>query len=46
MPGFMPGIHVFETLQFSKTWMRGTSPRMTLKFFATSKSVCANTDLI
>jgi hypothetical protein len=29
MPGPVPGIHVFTTLQKSKTWMAGTSPAMT-----------------
>jgi hypothetical protein len=31
MPGFMPGIHVFRFSFFSKTWMAGTSPAMTVK---------------
>jgi hypothetical protein len=28
MPGLVPGIHVF--LSWSKTWMAGTSPAMTI----------------
>jgi hypothetical protein len=27
MPGLVPGIHVFQ--KRGKSWMRGTSPRMT-----------------
>ena len=30
MPGLVPGIHVFAMLQFSKTWVAGTSPAMTV----------------
>jgi hypothetical protein len=29
MPDRVPGIHVFDTLSSSKTWMAGTSPAMT-----------------
>ena len=29
MPGLVPGIHVFKTVQQEKTWMAGTSPAMT-----------------
>src|SRR5205814_5822375 len=29
MPGLVPGIHVFFSVVRDKTWMRGTSPRMT-----------------
>jgi hypothetical protein len=33
MPGLVPGIHVF--LNFAgKTWMAGTSPAMTMLFYA------------
>jgi pimeloyl-ACP methyl ester carboxylesterase len=31
MPGLVPGIHVFTTAWFRKTWMAGTSPAMTEK---------------
>ena len=31
MPGLVPGIHVFTTLQLVKTWMAGTSPAMTIE---------------
>jgi hypothetical protein len=30
MPGLVPGIHVFRSLQQGKTWMAGTSPAMTM----------------
>src|SRR5258708_8848016 len=29
MPGLGPGIHVFPPSRFAKTWMAGTSPAMT-----------------
>jgi len=29
MAGLDPAIHDFDTAKESKTWMRGTSPRMT-----------------
>jgi hypothetical protein len=31
MPGLVPGIHVFATIQQIKTWMAGPSPVMTLE---------------
>jgi hypothetical protein len=30
MPGLVPGIHVFLSMQSRKTWMAGTSPAMTM----------------
>jgi hypothetical protein len=44
MPGFMPGIHVFTTLQKSKTWMAGTSPAMTRKFSARTSCTSAGAE--
>jgi hypothetical protein len=29
MPGLVPGIHVFNTIEARKTWMAGTSPATT-----------------
>ncbi|WP_276326497.1 hypothetical protein [Bradyrhizobium valentinum] len=29
MPGLVPGIHVFASINREKTWMAGTSPAMT-----------------
>jgi hypothetical protein len=29
MPGLVPGIHVFASLEEEKTWMAGSSPAMT-----------------
>jgi hypothetical protein len=29
MPGLVPGIHVFLSVDGAKTWMAGTSPAMT-----------------
>jgi hypothetical protein len=29
MPGLVPGIHVFASVAWEKTWMAGTSPAMT-----------------
>jgi hypothetical protein len=34
MPGLVPGIHVFDAQTHAKTWMAGTSPRV-------SGTVCA-----
>jgi hypothetical protein len=36
MPGPVPGIHVFTTLQQAKTWMAGTSPAMTTEMHTRS----------
>jgi hypothetical protein len=30
MPGLVPGIHDFLSVQLAKTWMAGTSPAMTV----------------
>jgi len=34
MPGLVPGIHVFPIVASNKTWMAGTSPRLSGLFFA------------
>jgi hypothetical protein len=31
MPGLVPGIHAFRDFRWSKAWMAGTSPAMTIR---------------
>ena len=37
MAGLDPAIHVLTTLLWAKTWIRGSSPRMTKNFMSKTK---------
>jgi len=37
MAGLDPAIHIFVASLWAKTWIRGSSPRMTKKFMSNTK---------
>jgi hypothetical protein len=43
MPGLVPGIHVLERPQRSRSWMAGTSPRVSGKVFASDGAAVPGT---